>query len=147
MVNPNPDFRPSFKAELSMGMYDYMRYDKRLELADQLDIEINNGNTKAIPLFFAVLKNLYRNFRPIVYDAVRVRFDDKFSELKKLFMHWKYIESQEGRPQVPMTLMDSLGNFYADLLELKQMIGLGIRVERQESFDKKLKRAAGLTDD
>ncbi len=138
------DFKPRLRSEFGMGQFDFIRYARLLDKADVLMEEVLNYNLKAIMPFFVILRVIYANFRPIVFETKRTEFQKKFNEIKKLIEDWQKKSEEEGKTQIPITLIDKLETFYQDLLELKQIINLGIRTEREESPLTKLKRAAGL---
>lgn len=130
-----------YKAEFSMGLLDYNRWHKLLVLLDELAILVKEEEIGMIHRYFAVLHQLYINLRSVMYEGTRVIFDRKIEMIKKLFLDWK---AQPLPKKFPQTLVDSLVTFHQDLLEMKQKMGLGIIMERQETYEEKLARASGL---
>lgn len=132
-------------AEFGMWQFDYPRYDKLLTSADEMFIATQNKNTAYIEPFFNILKSLYYNWRPLIYDTKRVWFVDKFEEIKHLIDHWKSTPALNKR--VPISIISKEEELYSKLLEQKQLIGLGIKTIRKESTRTKIRRAFGTGGD
>lgn len=130
-----------YKAEYSMGLLDYNRWHKLLVVLDELAVLVKEEEVSVIQKYFAVLHQLYINLRSVMYEGTRVIFDRKVEVIKKLFADWK---AQPPPKKFPQTLADSLVKFHQDLLEIKQVMGIGIVMERQETTEEKLARASGL---
>lgn len=142
----NKNFGPKFLAEYSMGQYDYERYHKLLGDADFLAFHVLNKNVNALQPFFATLITIYSNFRPLVYETYRKKYDDFKNESMRLKKEWDKIGYNSGQNTFPVTYANTLIEFWQEILVLKQLIGLGSIVRRDESQRTKLNRAAGLTD-
>lgn len=134
----------TFKSDFSMGALDFERYEHHLIEADAYVKIILNKVPTAIQPFFGVLKVLWINFRPIIRKDRRKPYEEKMDNIKKLFKVWEEENKKRGKILFPVDLADSLVEFYSDLLEIKQYIGLGIKVSRDETERMKIERAAGL---
>jgi hypothetical protein len=130
------EIKPKFlmKSEFSMGQYDFIRYDKILTTMDQLAIEVGMMNVDALKGFHAVLWELYKNFRPIIIDAKRTDYEKRFREIKgkinQEISRSRGLEEDSGELTVSDEIIDELDNLQMDLLEIKQLIGLGIMLGR-----------------
>jgi len=135
---------PRFLSEYSMGQYDFERYHQLLIMADFLADQVLNKNVLAIKPFYAKLITLYSNFRPLVYNKGKWEVYKKESE--RLMNEWGKTSAKEGKNLFPVTLANKLIEFWQELLLLKQIIGLGSVVRKNESLRTKLNRAAGVGD-
>lgn len=135
---------PKFLSEYSMGQYDFERYHQLLIMADFLANEVLNKNAIAIKPFYAKLIVLYSNFRPLVYN--KGKWEKYKKECEELMKEWGKKSYTEGKNLFPVTLADKLIDFWQELLLLKQIIGLGSVVKKNESLRTKLNRAAGVGD-
>lgn len=128
----------TFKAEFPMGFFDYERYHELLKTADALAVEVLNFNPDAVRRLYAVLRVLYINFEPILKFNMRIVFRQKFEIIKKQFDDWY---AKNYTPKFPVTLGENLILLYADILELRQYIGLGIKIEKDRTALAKLTEA------
>lgn len=140
------DFGPKFLLEYSMGQYDYERYHQLLIMADFLADQVLNKNVHAIKPFYSKLVTIYSNFRPVVYQTYRKKYETLQNECDRLIKEWGIKGYDEGKNLFPVSLAEKLIEFWQELLVLKQLIGLGSIVKKEESQKTKLDRAAGLTD-
>jgi hypothetical protein len=129
-------WKPKFKAQYSMGELDYMRYDIMLKMSDEFRIRTICRDSSAIEPYYAVLNTLYANWRQLIIDLNK--FDELFEKMNKALKDWK---AQTGIKTFPITLAEMLLNVHRDLLCLKQIIGLGIPVQKDEKFGTKARRA------
>jgi len=137
-------WKPAYTAQYSMGELDYMRYDALLKLADEMTIIIKCRSTPEarseayhiVEPYYSVLYTLYLNWRALIRDLKK--FDELFDKIDKSMNDWR---KQTGTKQFPNTLADSLVNIYKELLNIKQLIGLGINVRKEEKFTTKARRA------
>lgn len=135
---------PKFLSEYSMGQYDFERYHQLLIMADFLADQVLNKNVLAIKPFYAKLITLYSNFRALVYNKGKWEVYKK--DCEKLMNEWGKKSFSEGKNLFPVTLANKLIEFWQELLLLKQIIGLGSVVRKNESLRTKLNRAAGVGD-
>ena len=134
-----------YAAEFSMGEFDYQRFHEILQLADKLRIEILNNfgkDAKMIRAYYSVLDTFYVNIHFLVVD--RERFEKMRKEIENLMNEWEKKNAKENRLTYPVTLVKKLLDFHKELLYIKQIVGLGIKVQRVESLKKKLERIADI---
>lgn len=137
-------FKPKFKAEFSMGQYDYERYDKMLAAADHIAIRCRNFESSFVVPLYATLKQLYINFKPIMYETRKKSIDEKFDEIEKEVI--KKIRKKTGYKNFPLRTFKLLEEIHADILDVKQVMGLGIEVRRDISSKQKWDRALKIGD-
>lgn len=142
--NALPETKGTWKAEFSMGQYDYQRYHEHLVLADQLTMAVINHNTEAIRPYYSIIKTLWINFRAIVKPHFQERVDVKMREVDILFRQWKAMNVKNNKIFFPELLSTKLIDVYSDLLIVKQLVGLGMLVTREESEHTRMKRAMDL---
>lgn len=134
-------FKPRFKAEFSMGQYDYVRYNRILEEADILAIKIGQMNIKTIIPFFSVLKVFWRNIKPNVFETTKDNINGEFKKINNM-IDWR----TKGLPNPPFKIINKLEELHADLLEIKQIMGLGIQVKKELTKKQKWERALKIGD-
>jgi len=144
-INKN-SWRPKFTSEFSMGQFDFARLDKTLTETDRLSSIVTSTdlpNLEMMQQFFAQLKNLYDNFRPIIsHGNVIKELDAVVTEGK----HRKRIWENARRSSMPFSpvkvleFVDLLDAFKTRLYSLKQVIGLGIQVRRNMSISEKIRQ-------
>jgi len=106
---------------------------------------------EALLPFYAILWELYKNFRPILFDSVRVKFDKGFRKLETdVYEEYNRIVAARNDRRLinpSMELIRKLDDMQIKLLEIRQIIGLGIQVYKEETLKKKLERALGVSHD
>jgi len=140
------DFTPRLLAEYPMWGHDYKRYDYWL---NQKDLYCGLVNSTSIPTlemmqtYFSILVNLYWNWKPLISNKPKVEeFEEKVKLGTKLKRMWEGFNAS-GTPIHPKLIhafIDLLNNFNKDLMEMKQLIGLGIPVKRNYSAAERIKK-------
>ena len=138
-------WKPKFTSEFSMGQFDFARLDKTLTEVDRLSGLITSTDIPSLELmqqFFAQLKNLYDNFRPIIASAtITSELDEMVKEGKRRKRNWEQSRAS-GLPVnkvIILEFVDLLDVFKTRLYDLKQVIGLGIQVRRNMTVAEKIK--------
>lgn len=145
VFNALPDeSKGNWKAEFSMGQYDYQRYHEHLTMADNLNMAVINHNVDAIRPFYSIIKTLWVNWKSIVNAVLQEKINRKMKEADILFRNWKAMNHTNNRIFFPEKLADILIDVYSDLLVVKQYIGLGMLISKDESEKTRMKRAMGL---
>jgi len=138
-----------FKAQFSMGQYDYERYDEILKAMDEYAIKVQNFETDAFLTFYGILWELYKNFRPILFDSLRIKFEERFKQVREKLLEelkkYNVFASQGVQYRVDTILIRDFDTIQMDLLEIKQIIGLGIAVDKVEELKTKLERVMGVS--
>jgi len=151
MVNENfddlnkPNWKPKFQSEYSMGDLDFHRYDEHLKFIERFCGIINS---KAIPdlediqNYFAGLNTLYKLWRPIIAVPTKVNeLDNAIKTIRKEKRVWER-SNASGSPfstVLKLKISDELDSFHTRLMEMKQLIGLGIVVKRNLSMREKIR--------
>ncbi len=132
-------------AEITMGKQDYERYDAILRRADELALELKPPqiNPRAIPAYNAILRQLYGNLRPVLADQYRKQVDDFYKELQKQLEKFSSESNKRNQKvlKVDVDLILNLEKMHFLLLEIKQIVGLGINISKKEALKDKMKRA------
>jgi len=132
-----------YRSDWNMTLLDFERYDKLLELTDKLYIRVFSGEHKLIQEYYYGLKQIYRNFKPLLVlrdrkaDRVFIR---KFEELD--IYNAEYRKIGKVKPQF-FKLLDEV---HTELLLAKQFIGIGIIMKREHSKASMLSRIMGITE-
>lgn len=138
-----------FKAQFSMGQYDYERFNEILKAMDEYAIKVQNFESDAFQTFYGILWELYKNFRPILFDTVREKFDKEFKDVRTKMLEElrknNIFVIQGMQYAFDKTLIEDFDRIQMDLLEIKQIIGLGIAVDKVEELKTKLERVLGVS--
>lgn len=141
-----PGWKPKFTSEYSMGEYDFKRINDTLVEVDRLSGFVNSTdlpNLKLMQDFFAQLKNLYDNFRPLLSAApIVTEVDNIVKKAKELKRTWENSEQNNLllNKVVKLNFVDLLNELKTKLYGIKQVIGLGIIVRRNLTTQEKIKR-------
>lgn len=139
-------WKPKFTSEYSMGQFDFSRLDKTLTQVDYLSAVITSTDLPQLELmqqFFAQLKNLYDNFRPIISNAkITEELAGYIKEGKRRKRMWEGSRrnGMQTSPVIILEFVDLLDNLKTRLYEIRQVIGLGIVVRRNMSTAEKIKQ-------
>ena len=139
-------WRPKFTSEFSMGQYDFQRLDKTLTRVDDLSALITSTDLPSLEMmqqFFAQLKNLYDNFRPIISNATITQELDLVVKEGKLRKRVWERSKAAGMPMSNIKILefvDLMDNFKTRLYDLKQVIGMGIQVKRNMTTAERIKQ-------
>jgi hypothetical protein len=141
-----------FVAQYSMGPYDYARYNEWIKRVEESSAIINSCQVPTLEMvqrYFAELNVLYKSWRILMYDYVKTELDAAMLQGKKDKRAWeKSIAS--GAPLnnlVKFRLIDNLDSIHTKLMEIKQLIGLGIMVKRKMNMTDRIKAGVrGIND-
>ena len=138
-------WKPRFQSEFSMGELDFQRFDLWLGRAELSSATINScevPNLEQVQRYFSELNILYKSWRSLISSTdIKKELDDKIDEAK----HQKRIWEQSitsGNPTnkiVIFNITDLLDSIHTKLLDIKQIIGLGIVVKKVMSPKEKIK--------
>ena len=139
-------WKPRFTSEFSMGQFDFARLDKTLTEVDRLSGLVTSTDIPTLEMmqhFFAQLKNLYDNFRPIISNGkITKELDEVVTEGKRRKRNWEQSRAS-GLPVnkvIILEFVDLLDVFKTRLYDLKQVIGLGIQVRRNMTTAEKIRQ-------
>lgn len=138
-----PKIGGKFRAEFSMGQYHYERYHKLLMAADNLAIRCHNFDSESVIPFYGVLKQIYKNFRPIMFETRRETFDERFQKVKEEIL--KRVKQRRNTIQsFPIFIFELLDEIDTDLRDVAQVMGLGIEVRKELTSSQKFKKLMGI---
>lgn len=144
-------WRPNFKSEYSMFGLDFERYAKCLSDLDSTSGLIHSVNVPSIELvqrYFAQLNVLYLNWRSLMNNKDKTTMlDGAINEAIKRKRQWE-TSMQLGSSyskKLKLELVDLLNKFHMEILQIKQVIGIGIPVKRILSAKQKIKAGMNKT--
>lgn len=133
----------TWHAEYSMGSLDYQRMNEILITCDNLSVSVMMNKPEAILPFYASCRAFYHIIKPIMIKAKKDKFDGEFDGIRKsLRLENKGITDETYNMKamdIPPALFERLRKIYEELLEIKQIHGLGFPVKRERSEKEKLK--------
>lgn len=127
-----------FKAEYNMGMLDYERYHEILKELDLLRYEVLQFQYKKVIPFYAMLNTLYGNIKAVIYKTKKEDLDLKF---KNIFNQIDWYGRKLPLPTKEKSIIKELIEIHDELLEIKQLAGLGFPFKRKISDNAKAKAA------
>jgi len=145
-------FKGKFRAEFSMGQLDYERYDAILRKLNYVAVQCRAGRKSFVFPFYALLKELWIIFQSTgtVYqteiEAVKVNWDELETMMKFERRKESIMPSHLKQGYFPFKSVEKIEELYVRLMEIKQMIGLGIQIERTFTDKSLMKRGMGLDD-
>lgn len=110
------------RAEYSMGLMDYQRFNEILMKKADIELEFFQGNRQYIKPFYAILKAFYKELRPVFYHSWQKELDDQFNKLDRIqFNHVK---------QSDFKTLEILND---SLMEKRQKLKIGIPMVEKRS--------------
>lgn len=140
-----PSFKPKFKSEFSMGEYDFKRYDLWLGRTELSSATIDSYDIPSLELvqrYFSELNILYKSWKPLISSPkLKEELNSMKREAKTKKRVWEQSRESglEFNKNAIFYLVDLLDSFHEKLLEIKQVIGLGIVVKKSVSMKEKIK--------
>ena len=138
-------WKPRFLSEYSMGELDFLRYNEHLKMIETMSGIINSTDIPTLEQcqnYFAELNVLYKLWKPIISSAEKIKkLDDNLIKAKKIKRMWEN-SNRVGIPlgnNIKLSMVDILDEFHTDLMEMKQIIGLGIKVQKNMTTKEKIK--------
>jgi dsDNA-specific endonuclease/ATPase MutS2 len=123
-------FKPKFKAEFTMWGLDYERLDGLLNEAHELAIDVKSGKRDFLVRWKNVVEEIYKFLHPLLYETAKRKFDSEIKAMKATTDMNKIIEK--------------LDDLHTKLLDIRQIVGLGIPVTREEgSLKRKISKVLG----
>jgi len=147
-----PKFKAGYRVEFSMGALDFERHHEMLRALDRVAIFVRAKDISYIVSYYTILKELYINMKPLMYETVKKEFKEQFKEVEemmkeeedvllgKVVVDWL----QDDTDDFPLDLARKLEEIHMELLEVRQIIGYGVPATREETTAAKFKRGFGL---
>lgn len=140
-----PDFKPKFQSEYSMGEYDFKRFDTWLGKAEFSSAVINSCEVPSLEQvqgYFAELNVLYKMWRNLISNPkTKNDLDEAIKTCKiskRLWESSRFTGIEQNKNNI-FSLIDKLDEIHTKLLEVKQIIGLGIVIKKVISTKDKIK--------
>lgn len=145
----DPTWKPEFLAEYSPWMLDFQRYNDWLKYVEDFAGQI--GSTDIPQLYqvqgyFSGLNVLYKLWRPLMGNKIKKQdIDDALDECRKMKRMWEQSQRNGAvySEVLKLKLVDKLDQIHVALMDMKQIIGLGIPVRRQMSASERIKHGIG----
>lgn len=135
-------WRPKFKSEFSMGDRDFDRYHEALKKADESGGILDScavPQLEDVQKHFANLNALYKNWSALISsDHVRKEVKGLVEDARKQKRRWEQSNLELTKP-LKLKLVDTLDRLHLKLLDIKQVVGLGIVVKKVISTNQKIK--------
>ena len=138
-------YKPRFLSEYSMGQLDFIRFNEWLKFIETWSAAINSTTEPTLEMvqhLFSGLVNLYDNWRPIIaIKPTTDKLDTKIEKAKKIKRIWEN-NAKTGMPtslKIKRDIIDLLGEIKRELMNIKQVIGLGILLKKNMSTKEKIK--------
>lgn len=129
-------FTSRYKSDFNAGVFEFERMDMLLREIDRLSVYTTNLNRDAILEYFALVKQFYMFLRPFVLfgftETVRNQFDENCNNLWLETLDYKLELMQNSNTKYPLGLVKRIGDFYGELGLMKQLIGLGTPLTKEE---------------
>lgn len=138
-------WKPKFQSEFSMGEYDFKRFDTWLGRAELSSANINScevPDLEMVQRYFSEINVLYKSWRSLISSAdLKLELDNMINEAKHNKRIWEQsrITGIELNKKTIFELVDSLDSIHTKLLDIKQIIGLGIVVKKVMSTKERIK--------
>ena len=132
----------TYKTEHNMGQLDFYRYDALLKLADEqsLGCKLPPIQPWNILNYYKILDQLYMNFRAVMDKENRGIIDKKFKNIQDNIFDGKSVTHNKKVTKIDKSLISDLRDMHMKILEVKQILGLGVPVIKSESQMKKMRR-------
>jgi hypothetical protein len=146
-------WKPKFQSEFSMGEYDFKRFDLWLGRAELSSATINScevPNLELVQRYFSELNVLYKCWRSLISSAdLKKELDESINKAKHEKRQWEQtrITGIELNKVNIFSLIDLLDSMHTKLLDIKQIIGLGIVVKKVMSPQEKIKYGLNVKKD
>jgi len=138
-------WKPRFLSEYSMGELDFLRFNDHLKFVEMLSGEINSTDIPSLDMcqnYFAGLNVLFKLWKPIIASEGKITLlENSLKEAKNIKRNWE-VARKNGMPFNDITklkMVDILDAFHTELMNMKQIIGLGIKVQRNLTTKQRIK--------
>jgi len=132
-----------YRADVSMGWYDYQRLNSILEELHKVSIKVNPPYVDIFVLkdYYALLWDFYLIMSAILDESEQIIIDKQFDNIEKLMISFvNNLQSNAKRINFNSELPKALNNMNRKLYRVKQLIGMGINITRTESTKQRLRR-------
>lgn len=143
---PTPDIKEGLEAEYQMWGYDFKRLNAILEVITSLFLQLPENPDAAMSIAYA-LKEFYSGIRILFVPSKKEEYDQRFKDLF-IFVQQELKRHQRQRDMsmdIPLNIevFNRLDTMRDDLMEMRQVVGLGIPA--QKKINKKARLKGALT--
>lgn len=138
------DIKEGMQAEYQMWGYDFKRLNSILEVVTEGFLMLASSPDYALTLTYA-LKEFYSAIRFLFLDHTKTEYDQRFKDILKfvkgeLETYHKYSDMGRERPLNP-EVYEKLDLLRDDLMDMRQLVGLGIPAQKKISKKNSLRGA------
>lgn len=141
---PKPEDTAFYRSQYAMDIWDKERINEILKAMNDYAIRVRMFDVEAVIPFIAILRELFAQFKPIMPKEVKDQLEKEFKEIEikgREEVNSLKVNAFYGRQQqLSEKLINQLNELQDKLLQIRQIIGLGIWVEKVEDIETKLKR-------
>lgn len=144
-----PKWKPMMQAEYPMWGLDYERFNYWLKWMEYWAAAVNSkeaATLEELQNYFSTLNVLYKEWRAIIAIPKTAENYDRYMKEAKELKRRLEREKANGLPTnkvIIQRLTDTLDAIHTELMELKQLIGLGIPVRKNIKMKDKIKMGMG----
>ena len=145
MEETKDSWKPKYQSEFSMGEYDFKRFDLWLGRAELSSATINSCEVPELDIvqrYFSEINVLYKSWRSLISSSdLKLELDTQINEAKKKKRIWEQsrITGLELNKIAIFDVIDLLDAIHTKLLDVKQIIGLGIVVKKVMTTKERIK--------
>ncbi len=136
-MEQDKDSQPRYSAAMGMYIKDFDRYHLLLLQADSFAIDVKTGETAAIKKWWALLDQIFINWRPLILmndKKEEAEIEILLSACESLILTGAVQDSGGQKLDV---LVKNLRDIHKRLMLQKQYINLGIRMEKNRKTSNK----------
>ena len=117
---------------------DIVRMDKLLQILDVLGIRIVTRDSSVLEQYYAVMEQLYFNFRALIFAKEREKLELMISKARTNLDIWIRKNPNPIQGQFPTQLARDLRDIHKELMFLRQAVGLSFRTTEKMSQAEKM---------
>jgi len=144
-MKPNQPHTKQIKSEYTMFGLHFKRYNALLEQADLFALAVRPPNIQLNKLadYYNILKQIYINFRPLIDEPNRKKIETFFNNIEEKVMEFSTDNANPKQKvlKVDVKLIKDLEQMHMSLLDIMQIVNLGIPIQVSETLKKKLSRS------
>jgi len=137
----------TYRADISMGWYDYERLNEILKELHKVSLKVNPPYVDITMLgdYHAFLYEFYLIMSSILDEDEQKIIDGQFKEIEVLMTDFanESIKHNKKRIEFNSELPKKMKSMNRKLYRVKQLIGMGINITRNESLKQRMRRVIG----
>lgn len=117
--------KPLRTSDYNMGSLDFLRYHELLKLLNQVSLLVKYGRNDMLPQYYAILDELYVEFRDDVNDQLQKEMDSKFQLAEKYLYNTKTDElDDDASVEMHIALRPLLKQLHRDIFYIRKLVGI-----------------------